>query len=74
MVFKKQVNENGKYVDNQGVRFDVLSCERTEEVEWYDTGEVDEHGDPIIAKRIVVNKGWDEFDSLEAAIAAYRGE
>jgi hypothetical protein len=71
MVFKKELNEEGDYKDVQNVRWDILSCERTESMEWYDTGEVDEYGNPIMDKRIVINKGWDEFDSIEQAAEAY---
>lgn len=71
MVFQKQLNENGNYVDGQGVRYEILSCERTESKEWYDTGEVDEYGEPIWAQRVVINKGWDAFDSIEQAAEAY---
>lgn len=79
MVFKKQLNENGKYIDKQGVHFDVLCCERTESKEWYETGEYSEVASPnggnvlvpIYASRIVINKGWDEYPSLEAALEAY---
>lgn len=71
MVFRKQLNEEGDYKDVQNVRWDILSCERTESMEWYDTGEVDEEGYPIMAKRVVINKGWDAFESLAKAIKEY---
>lgn len=86
MVFKKQSNPQGDYIekdqtiiDEQGqevlvpgiARYDILSCERTESMEWYDTGEVDEEGNPIMAQRVVINKGWDAFDSIEQAAEAY---
>lgn len=71
MVFRKQLNEEGNYVDAMGERWEILSCERTESKEWYDTGEVDEEGNPIMAQRIVINKGWDAFESEEAAAQAY---
>lgn len=71
MVYQKQFNEEGDYIDNEGLRYDVLSCERTESKEWYDTGEVDEEGNPIWEWRIVINKGWDVFPSEEAAAEAY---
>jgi hypothetical protein len=71
MVFRKQLNEVGKYKDQSGQRWEILSCERTESIEWYDTGEVDEQGEPIWAQRVVINKGWDAFDSEEAAAQAY---
>ena len=71
MVFQKQLNENGNYIGQDGLRYEILSCERTESMEWYETGEVDEQGEPIWAKRVVINKGWDTFESEEAAAAAY---
>lgn len=71
MVFKKQKNEEGIYQDKDGVRYDVLTCERTESMEWYDTGETDEEENPIYAKRVVINRGWDSFENLEAALEAY---
>ena len=71
MVFKKQLNENGIYVDKDGIHYDVLSCERTETKEWYETGEFTEDDVPVIASRIVINKGWDEFADKAAALNAY---
>ena len=71
MVFRKQLNEEGDYKDVSNVRWEILSCERTESMEWYDTGEVDEEGNSIMAQRVVINKGWDAFESLEEAANAY---
>lgn len=71
MVFRKQLQENGKYQDAQNRRWEILSCERTESMEWYETGEVDEEENPIMAQRIVINKGWDEYPSETAAAQAY---
>lgn len=71
MVYQKQLNEDGNYIGHDGKRYEILSCEVTESKEWYDTGEVDEYGEPIWAQRVVINKGWDEFPSEEAAAAAY---
>ncbi len=71
MVFRKQLNEEGDYKDVSNVRWDILSCERTESMERYDTGEVDEEGNSIMAQRVVINKGWDAFESLEQAANAY---
>lgn len=71
MVFIKQLNEEGDYKDVSNVRWEILSCERTESMEWYDTGEVDEEGNSIMAQRVVINKGWDAFESLEQAANAY---
>ena len=71
MVFRKQLNEEGNYIDLYGRRWEILSCEVCESKEWYDTGEVDEDGNPIMAQHIVVNKGWDAFDSAEQAAQSY---
>ena len=77
MVFKKQANEEGIYQDKDGVRYDVLSCERTESMELVQTGtETQEiEGEivevPIMEKRVAVNKGWDEYPNLQAALEAY---
>lgn len=71
MVFRKQLNEEGNYIDLYGRRWEILSCERCESKEWYDTDEVDEEGNPVWAQRIVINKGWDAFESEEAAAQAY---
>ena len=71
MVFIKQLNEEGDYKDVSNVRWEILSCERTESMEWYDTGEVDEEGNSIMAQRVVINKGWDAFESLEEAASYY---
>ncbi len=71
MVFRKQVNKKGNYQDANGVCYEILHCERTESKEWYDTGEVNQEGNPIFASRIVINKGWDVFPSEEAAAEAY---
>ena len=71
MVFQKQLNEEGNYKDINGIRWEILSCERCESKEWYDTGEVDEEGNHIWDWRIGINKGWDAFDSIEAAADYY---
>lgn len=71
MVFRKQKNAYGDYIDNQSVRWDIQYCERTESMEWYDTGEIDEEGNPIRAQRVVINKGWDAFENMAAAVAGY---
>ena len=71
MVYRKQLNEDGDYIGQDGLRYEIRSCHASESKEWYDTGEVDEQGEPIYDWRIVINKGWDEFPSEEAAAAAY---
>lgn len=71
MVYQKQLNEEGDYIGQDGKRYEILFCNVTESKEWYDTGDVDEQGEPIWDWRIVINKGWDEFPSIEAAAEAY---
>lgn len=63
-----------------GTRYNILSCERTESTEYVQTGTDRQIIDgnvveiPILEPRIVVNKGWDSFDSLEDAVEAYNLE
>lgn len=71
IVYKKVESEEGQYQDKDGKRYDILTCRHTESREWYDTGEVDKEGNPIWAERIVINKDWDNFESLEQAMEAY---
>ncbi len=71
MVYQKQLNEEGNYIGQDGKRYEILSCNVTESKEWYDTGEVDQDGNPVMAQRVVINKGWDAYESIEAAAAAY---
>lgn len=71
MVFRKQINEEGIYKDAQNKRWEILACERTESMEWYATDEVDAGGNPIMARRVVINKGWDAFESEAQAAQAY---
>jgi len=73
--YRLSENENGEY-EKDGKRYDLLSCHRTESLETYETGEfntvTDEEGNeiqiPITATRVVVNKGWLEFETEEKAI------
>ena len=73
--YRLSENENGEY-EKEGKRYDLLSCHRTESLETYETGEfetvIDEEGNeiqiPITATRVVINKGWLEFDTEEKAI------
>lgn len=73
--YRLSENENGEY-EKEGKRYDLLSCHRTESLETYETGEfetvTDEEGNeiqiPITATRVVVNKGWIEFETEEQAI------
>ena len=92
MVFRKQANPEGDYVtkdvetqDEQGNtviipggdRYDILSCERTESIEYVQTGTDTQIIDgetveiPVMEQQVVINKGWDSFDSIEAAAEAY---
>lgn len=78
MVFQKQANEYGNYVDAMGERFNILSCERTESKQWRQVGtrtETDEQGNeievPVMESYIAINVGWDAFESEEAAAQAY---
>lgn len=73
--YRIEQNENGEY-EKEGRRYDLLSCHRTESLETYETGEfetvTDEEGNeiqiPITATRVVVNKGWIEFETEEKAV------
>ena len=71
MVYQKQLNEEGDYIGQDGKRYEVLSCNVTESKEWYDTGEIDEEGNPVYTSRIVINKGWDEYPDMATALEAY---
>ena len=78
MVFKKQLNEQGPYIGQDGKRYEVLSCERTESKEWYETGEYitqEIEGEtvqiPVMAQRVVINKGWDSFENKDEAVKSY---
>ena len=77
MVFRKQLNEEGDYKDVHNVRWDILSCERTESMEYVQTGTDTQIIDgetvevPVYEQQVVINKGWDGFDSLEAAAESY---
>ena len=77
MVYQKQLNEEGAYIGQDGKRYEILSCNITESKEWVqvgtDTQEIE--GElvevPIMESRVVINKGWDEYESEEAAAAGY---
>ena len=92
MVFRKQVNPEGDYVTKDietqdeegnavvikgGQRYDILSCERTESMEYVQTGMDTQIVDgetvevPVYEQQVVINKGWDEFSSVEEAAEAY---
>lgn len=77
-VYKKVENPEGHYQDKNGKRFDILTCKITESKEQVQVGtrtETDEEGNeievPVYEMQVVINKGWDNFESLEEAIKAY---
>lgn len=81
MVYQKQENEKGKYVGKDGKRYDILSCHRSESKEYVQVGtetKIDEQGKeifvPIYESRLVINKGWDSFNSFEEALEFYNLE
>ena len=78
IVYKKVESENGAYQDKDGKRYDILTCRHTESRERVQVGttvEEDEAGNlvevPVYQSQVVINKGWDNFESLEEAIKAY---
>ena len=78
LVYKKQENEKGNYIGKDGKRYEILTCHITESKEQVQVGtktETDEQGNeievPVYEMRVVINKGWDSFNSLEEAEEAY---
>ena len=78
IVYMKVPNEQGEYQDTNGNKFDILTCHHTESKEQVQVGtttETDEEGNeievPVYESRIVINKGWDKFNSLAEAVKAY---
>lgn len=77
MVFQKQRNDEGSYIDVQGKRYDILSCNVTESKEWVQVGTETQEIDgetvevPVMESRVVINKGWDEYPNIEIAAKAY---
>ena len=78
IVYKKVESESGTYQDKDGKRYDILTCHHTESREQVQVGttvEEDEEGNlievPIFESQVVINKGWDSFNSLEEAEEAY---
>lgn len=73
--YRIEPNENGAY-SKEDKRYDLQSCHETISLETYETGEfetvTDEEGNeiqiPITATRVVVNKGWIEFETEEKAV------
>lgn len=69
MVYKITKNEDGDYIKD-GERYDLLSCNVCESKEMYETGEyeiIDGQQVPVIAERVVINDGFEEFESEEKA-------
>ena len=77
MVYQKQLNEQGPYIGQDGKRYEILSCHVTESKEWVQTGTDTEviEGEtvevPVMESRVVINKGWDEYENEEAAASGY---
>jgi len=81
IVYMKQENPEGQYIGQDGKRYDILTCHHTESKEQVQVGtttETDEEGNeievPVYESRVVINKGWDKFDSLEDAVIFYNLE
>ena len=77
MVYQKQLNETGPYIGQDGKRYEILSCNVTESKEWVQVGTETQEIDgetvkvPVMEHQVVINKGWDAFDSLEEAASYY---
>lgn len=78
IVYKKVESEDGQYQDKDGKRYDILTCHHTESREQVQVGttvEEDEEGNlievPVYQGQVVINKGWDNFSSLEEAEKEY---
>ena len=78
IVYKKVESEEGQYIGKDSKRYDILTCRHTESREQVQVGttvEEDEEGNlvevPVFESQVVINKGWDSFDSLEEAETAY---
>ena len=78
IVYKKVESEEGQYQDKDGKRYDILTCRHTESREQVQVGttvEEDEEGNlievPVYQSQVVINKGWDNFESIEEAAAFY---
>ncbi len=77
IVYMKQPNEKGAYIDKNGARYDIITCHHTESKEQVQVGTKIEIIDgqevevPIYEMQVVINKGWDSFDNLEQAMEAY---
>lgn len=78
IVYQKVESETGAYLGTDGKRYDILTCHHTESKEKVQVGttvEEDEEGNlievPVYQSQVVINNGWDSFDSLEEAETAY---
>ena len=77
IVYMKVPNEQGEYQDTNGNKFDILTCHHTESKEQVQIGTETKEIDgelieiPIYKTQIVINKGWDKFNSLAEAVRAY---
>jgi hypothetical protein len=77
-VYKKVANEEGPYQDKDGNRFEIQTCKITEGKEYEQVGTetiIDEDGNeqevPVYDWVTVINRGWDNFESIEEAEKAY---
>lgn len=78
IVYKKVENEEGQYIGTDGKRYDILTCRHTESREQVQVGttvEKDKEGNlievPVYESQVVINKGWDSFESIEEAEKEY---
>ena len=69
MFFQLVEDKKGKYI-HKNKRYTINSCQITESLEQY-IDSYDEEDNPIYKTRIVLNKGWDEFNTLEEAERFY---
>lgn len=69
MFFQLVEDKKGKYI-YKNKRYIINSRQRTESLEQYIDG-YDEKDNPIYKTRIVLNKGWDEFNTLADAEKFY---
>lgn len=77
-VYRKMPNPDGEYQDKEGKRWEIQVCKITEEKDYVQVGTqiiIDEDGNeqevPVYDWVTVINRGWDNFESLEEAAAFY---
>ena len=73
MFYRLQKDENGNYT-KEGQRYSFLACNVCESKKMVETGEyeeVDGQQVPIMEERVVINDGFEEFESEEKAAQAY---